>query len=125
MVSKGGFISTDNLEEGYWQVRLNKNHRNYVGVSLDGKFYVANVLILGICDAVFAFAKLVRPVVRYLRSRGINILVYIDDSFICHLSEQLSIKSRNFLLHTLIRCGWLLSVPKHKPVAQQKVFLVL
>ena len=121
MVSKGAFMSTDNLEKGYWQVRLDKNNRNYVGVSLDGRYYIANVLILAICDAVFAFTKLVHPVVRYLRSRGINILVYIDDFFICHLSEQLSIKSRNLLLYTLIKCGWLLSVPKHKLVAQKKV----
>ena len=71
MVSKGDYMSTDNLEKGYWQVKLNPNHRNYIGVSLDGKFYIANVLILGICDAVFAFTKLVRPIVRYLRSRGI------------------------------------------------------
>ena len=105
MVSKGGYMSTDDLEKGYWQVRLNENHRKYVGVSLDGRFYVANVLILGICDAVFAFTKLVRPEVRYLRSRGINILVYIDDFFICHLSEHLPIKSRYFLLHTLIQWG--------------------
>ena len=117
MVSKGVYMSTDDLEKGYWKVRLNKNHRNYVGVSLDGRYYVANVLILGICDAVYAFTKLVRSVVRYLRSGGINILVYIDDFFICHSSEQLSIKSRNFLLYTLIICGWLLSVSKHKPVA--------
>ena len=27
--------------------------------------------------------------------------------------------------YTLICCGWLLSVPKHKPVAQKKVFLGL
>ena len=66
-----------------------------------------------------------RPVARYLRSCGINILVYIDDFFICHVSEHLAVKSRNFLLHTLIRCGWLLSVPKHKPVSQKKVFLGL
>merc|ERR1712112_243248 len=104
---------------------LNENHRKYVGVSLDAKYYVANVLILGICDAVYAFTKLVRPVVRYLRSRGINTLVYIDDFFICHVSEHLAIKSRNFLLHTLIRCGWLLSAPKHKPVSQKKVILGL
>ena len=52
MVSKGAYMSTDDLEKGYWQVQLNKNHRNYVGVSLDGRYYVANVLILGICDAV-------------------------------------------------------------------------
>ena len=28
-------------------------------------------------------------------------------------------------MHTLIKCGWLLSVPKHKPVAQIKIFLGL
>ena len=59
MVSKGDYMSTNDLEKGYWQVRLNKNHRKYVGVSLDGRYYVANVLILGICDAVYAFTKLV------------------------------------------------------------------
>ena len=74
---------------------------------------------------MFAFTKLVRPIVRYLRSRGINILVYIDDFFICHMSEHLAIKSRNFLIHTLIKCGWLLSIPKHEQVAQKKVFLGL
>ena len=80
---------------------------------------------MGICDAGFAFTKLVRPIVRYLRSCGVNLLAYIDDFFICHLSERLAIKSRNFLIHTLIKCGWLLSVPKHEPVAQKKIFLGL
>ena len=41
------------------------------------------------------------------------------------MSERLAIKSRNFLIHTLIKCGWLLSVPKHEPVAQKKIFLGL
>ena len=68
MVSKGNFMSTDNLEKGYWHIKLNSNHKKYVRVSLDGRYYVANVLILGICDTVFAFTKLVRPIVRYLRS---------------------------------------------------------
>ena len=51
--------------------------------------------------------------------------MYIDDFFICHMSKHLAIKSRNFLIHTLINCGWLLSVPKHEQVAQKKVFLGL
>merc|ERR1711873_242574 len=54
-----------------------------------------------------------------------NISFYIDVFFICHFSEHLAVKSRNFLLHPLIQCGWLLSVPKHKPVSQKKVFLGL
>ena len=125
MVSKNNFMSTDNLVKGYWQIRLNPNHRQYIGVSLDGKSYVANVIILGICDAIFDFTKLVCPVDRYLRSCGINVLVYIDNFFICHMSERLAIKSRNFLIFTLTKCGWILSVPKNEPVAQKKIFLGL
>ena len=75
MVSKGDYMSSDILEKGYWQVKLNPNHKKFIGVSLDGKYYIANVLILGICDAVFAFTKLVCPTVRYLRSCGVNVLV--------------------------------------------------
>ena len=41
------------------------------------------------------------------------------------MSERLAIKSRNFLIHTLINCGWFLSFPKHEQVAQMKVFLGL
>ena len=98
-------MSTDDLKKGYWQVKLNPNHKEYIGVSLDGRYYVPNVLILGICDAVFAFTKLVCPIVRYLRSQGVNVLVYIDNFFISHNSKQLAIKSRNFLILILAKCG--------------------
>ena len=64
VVTKDDFMSTDDLEKGYWQIRLNPEHRKYIGISLDGKYYVANVLILGICDAVFAFTKIIRPIIR-------------------------------------------------------------
>ena len=66
IVSKDDYMSTNDLEKGYWQICLNPNYKKYIGVSLDGKYYVANVLIFGICDAVFAFTLLVCPVVRYL-----------------------------------------------------------
>ena len=73
MVSKDDYMSTDYLEKGHWQVSLNPNFKKYIGVSLDGRYYVANVLILGICDALFTFTKLVYPIVRHLRSHGVNV----------------------------------------------------
>ena len=76
VVSEGDFMSTKDLEKGYWQVSLKPNDRKFIGISLDGKCYVANVLILGICDTLFAFTKIVRPIIRYLRSCGIKVLVY-------------------------------------------------
>ena len=64
-----------------------------IGVFLDGKYYVVNVLILGICDAVFAFTKLVQPIVRYLRYRGVCVIVYIDDFFTAPKPASLFIKN--------------------------------
>ena len=60
MVSKDDYMSTDDLKKGYWQVRLNPNFKKYIGVSLDGRYYVVKVNILEICDAVFVFTKLVK-----------------------------------------------------------------
>ena len=116
-------MSTDDLEKGYWQVPLNPKYRKYIGISLDNRFYVANVLILGISDAVYAFTKINRPIIRYVRSRGVKAAVYIDDFFTCQQPIALATKNRTFLISVLIKCGWILSSSKHHPMALQKNFL--
>ena len=55
-----------------------------------------------------------------MRSRGVFILVYIDDSFISHKPLLLATKNRNLLLSVLTKCGLLVSVPKHGAIAQRK-----
>ena len=84
LVSEGNFMSTDDLEKGYWQVPLNPKYRKYIGISLDNKYSVANVLILGVSDAVYAFMKINRPIIRYVRSLGVKAAVYIDNFFTSH-----------------------------------------
>ena len=59
LVSEGDYMSTDHLEKGYWQVKLNPSFRKYIGLCLKGRYYMANVLILGISDAVYAFTKII------------------------------------------------------------------
>ena len=58
LVSEGDFMSMDDLEKGYWQFALNPAFRTFLGIEFEGKYYVANALILGITDAAFAFTKL-------------------------------------------------------------------
>ena len=74
--------------------------------------FVSNVLILGFTDAVFAFTKIVAPVVKWLRCRGWKGLVYIDDFFTRGKTWQECQYFRNLLLSTLNRAG--LSVNKNK-----------
>ena len=35
LVSRNDFMSTDDLEKGYWQVPLNPGYRKYIGISID------------------------------------------------------------------------------------------
>ena len=125
MVEEGDYMSTDDLKSGYWQIKLNPNCRTYLGICLDGRFYVANVLILGISDAVFAFTKIVRPIARYLRARGVKCLVYIDDFWNAGKPASLSLKNRTFLLYVLAKCGWGVNISKHEEIYQAKIFLGL
>lgn len=125
VVSKDDFISNDDLEKGYWQVKLNPAHRKYFGISLDGKYYIANVLILGICEAVFTFTKIVCPIIRFLRSRGSKILAYVDDFFNAKYPASQAIKNKNFMLFVLTNCGWAVNISKHNEISQMKVFLGL
>ena len=122
LVSRGDFMSTDDLEKGYWQVPLNPRFRKYIGIELDGRFYVANVLILGVSDAVYAFTKINKPIIRYVRSQGVKAAVYIDDFFTCQQPLSLATKNRTFLISVLVRCGWILSASKHHPISLQKNF---
>merc|ERR1712030_19222 len=92
---------------------------------LDDRFFVANILILGISDAVYAFTKINRLIIRYLRSQGVKAAVYIDDWFTCQQPLDLAIRNRTFLMSVLTNCGWILSSPKHHPMALQKIFLGL
>ena len=118
-------MSTDDLEKGYWQVPLNPKYRKYIGICFDDRFFVANNLILGVSDTFYAFTKINRPIIRYLRSRGVKAAVYIDNWFTCHQPIALATKNRTFLMSVLTNCGWILSSPKHYPMALQKFFLGL
>ena len=53
--------------------------RQYFGFGWKGKFYVFTVLAFGWCSAPVIYASLSEAVARYLRSRDILALTWIDD----------------------------------------------
>ena len=85
LVQQDDFLSTDNLESGYWHVLLHPDMYPYVGCHMEDpatgriQYFQWKVLFLGISDAVFIFTKVLRPVVAYLRKIGWRGLIYIDD----------------------------------------------
>ncbi|MEW8544538.1 MAG: reverse transcriptase domain-containing protein, partial [Candidatus Thiodiazotropha sp.] len=73
------------LKSGYYHVDINEEFQKYLGFSwmLNGKqrFFVYTVMAFGLSSAPFLFTKLLRPLVKYWRTTGISIIVYLDDGW--------------------------------------------
>ena len=70
------------------------------------------VLPFGLASACYVFTKLLRPLVKHWRARGIRAIVYIDDGIITSSSKSQSIEHRDLVLGDLNWAGFVFNVPK-------------
>ena len=76
------------------------------------------VLPFGFATACYAFTKLLRPLVKYWRSQGLQTLLYLDDGIVAvtgkENAEKASLKVREdlvkaWLVENTAKCSWELS----------------
>jgi len=83
---QGEYLFKFDLKSGYHHVDIWPEHYKYLGFSwdLDGieNYYVFKVLPFGLSIACYLFTKLMRPLVRYWRGRGLKAIVYLDDGIV-------------------------------------------
>jgi ribonuclease HI len=80
-VNQGDFAFKFDLKSGYHHLDINPLHYQYLGFSWRNNFYVFSCLPFGMSSAPFQFTQLLKPLVKYWRSKGFRIVVYLDDGF--------------------------------------------
>lgn len=70
------------LSKAYHHVRVWSGHWGWLGFEWRGRFYVSMVMPFGVLSAPFAFTKVTRPIARYLRSRGVRLVLMLDDGLV-------------------------------------------
>lgn len=58
---------------------INEVDRKYLGFKWKEKYHVFNVLPFGISTAGYIFTKVLRDVVKFWRSKGHKVVMYLDD----------------------------------------------
>ena len=84
------------LQDGYHCVAVHKDHRQYFTICIDGQAYQFTVLPFGWSLSPWYFTKVMRVLVRKLRSSGLRVLPYLDDFLIMlgpSLSQALQIRT--------------------------------
>ena len=82
MFSCKDYLFTFDLKSGYHHVDISANHWRYLGFSWNDRYYLFKVLPFGLSTACYLFTKPLRPLVHYWRSKGIRVVVYIDDGIV-------------------------------------------
>ena len=74
------------LKSGYHHVDIYCEHQKYLGFRWDTEgcpqFYVFIVLPFGLSTAYYIFTKLLRPMIRQWRGRGLKAIIYLDDGIV-------------------------------------------
>ena len=115
------FMSVLDLTDAYLTVPVSRRFVKYLQFAFRGKIYCYLCMPFGLSSAPRKFTKLLKPVVSFLRERGIILVIYIDDIWItaaeyfeCYSSMMESAK-------LLTKLGFLLNRKKSKPLPSQCV----
>ena len=69
----GDYMFSFDLKSGYHHIDIAEVHHKFLGFEWHGAYYVFTVLPFGLSTACYIFTKMVRPLVRFWRARGIKI----------------------------------------------------
>ena len=96
---------TEDLEKAYYKVPVAKEASPFLGSYFMGRFYLAMIMLFGMCQAPFFFTKICRPIVRLFGALKTPALNYIDDWFWSVLEADL--EGVSLFIRTLFRLlGW-------------------
>ena len=115
-LKKDSFMFSFDLKSGYHHIEIFEEHTQYLGFSWTEKgitrFYVFLVLPFGLTSAGYIFTKVVRVPVRYWRSFGIKIVVYLDDGIGAVEGRDRCAEVAQFVKSSLEKFGFICNVKK-------------
>ena len=113
MFSPNDYMFSFDLKSGYHHVDIYPEHWQYLGFAWGPpnhkRYYTFTVLPFALATACYVFTKLMRPLIRHWRGKGIRVVMYIDDGIVAvegkekahevSLMVQENIKNAGFITH--------------------------
>ena len=116
MFEEGDFLFKFDLKSGYHHLDIFEEHQQYLGFAweFEGKiqYFAFTVLPFGLATACYAFTKLMRPMVKHWRSRGLRAIVYIDDGVVAVKGKDNASIESEHVQKDLLNAGWVVNIEK-------------
>jgi hypothetical protein len=113
---KGGFLISYDLKDGYNQILIHPDFRDYLGFKFvhQGKEVFARFKCgcFGLKDLPYVFTKVFRPLIKHWRASAMSVCQFLDDGFICEESREKAILASEHVRKDFLRTGAVWSVKK-------------
>jgi len=81
-------MATLDLEDAYLLIPISEEHRKFLRFQWRNTTYEFTALPFGLSTAPYIFTKVLRPVVTYLRNKGYQLVIYLDDFLLLGSSKD-------------------------------------
>jgi hypothetical protein len=106
LLRKNDWMFSLDLTDAFWHIPVAEAHRKYLTFSVGGRTLQCAALPFGWSGSPLTFTKVLRAFVRYLRSRGIRCLPYVDDlAFFVTGSREDALRARSIVEEALLGSG--------------------
>ena len=116
LFSSGDFFTTFDLKSGYHHVDIHRGSWPYLGffwgVGHGRKWFMFRVLPFGLSTACYVFTKLLRPLIKRWRSKGLRCIVYIDDGICASPDKQQCAAATQQLIGDISKAGFIINAEK-------------
>ena len=79
LFNPGEWMFTFDLKSGYHHNDIVLHYRKYLGFAWGGEYYRLAVLPFGLASAPYAITKILCPLVRLWRSKGLQAILYLNE----------------------------------------------
>lgn len=120
LIHSNCFFTSIDLKDAYYLVPIKTDHKKYLKFVFEGNYFSFNCLPFGLCTAPFVFTKILKPVLKVLRTKGIICIAYLDDLLIISQTKENAQKDVDFVKTLLMELGFIINNIKSNLVPVQK-----
>ena len=120
MIKRGDKLVSIDLSNAYSSLKIRDDQCKYLQFTFEGRSYRYLVLPNGIAIGPRVFVETTKAITRYLRKRGVNMIIYIDDTLLIHTNPDILCLHRDMAIETFRRYGFVVNYEKSllKPSTQ-------
>lgn len=112
LISQNCFMATLDLKDAYFLIKIGNHSKKYLRFIFQGDLYEFNVLPFGLNTAPFIFTKIMKPVIKLLRSAGLLSSLYLDDYFLIGNSFDQCVRNVETTKKLLTSLGFIINEEK-------------